>query len=80
MNAGAYIQYAVNREGHPFAWDWAQDAETLRPGLRYLDSFPDNTSGTFIAYPDGRIEHPDGRIESPSNEKSAGTDASEKTL
>lgn len=67
MKAGDYIQYAVNREGRPFAWDWAKDAETLRPGLRYLDSFPDNTRGTFIAYPDGRIEHPDGRIESPSN-------------
>jgi hypothetical protein len=60
----SYVQYAIPRRGgEPYIWDWADNAETLRPMLRYLDMFDHDTKGGFMRYPDNRIEHPDGRIE-----------------
>lgn len=66
MTPESFIQYAIPRNGgDPYIWDWADDAETLRPQLRYLAVFDHSLKGGFIRYPDGRIELPDGSISIP---------------
>jgi hypothetical protein len=69
----SYVHYA--RWGHIkgsdfFVVDHADDAETLRPWVRYHDMFSRDFVDNFIAYPDGSIETPDGSIVKPDNDKS----------